>query len=207
MLECLFDHPIDAAIALPGFGLEHFERMRDYGKLAGFGAMLIDTPSDDNRVTWQDGDTRPAITYRLTDPDKRRLRFAAARMVEIMLAAGAREAILTSHEALTATHDAVFRSPSEAGACEKLTFAPNETLVSSAHAQASVKMGEDPRLGMANSRGEVHGMSGLIVCDSSAFPTSCGANPMIAVMTLARYQGRRIAVEQARYFPGRLAHA
>jgi choline dehydrogenase-like flavoprotein len=39
----------------------------------------------------------------------------------------------------------------------------------------------------------------LIVCDSSAFPDSCGANPMISIMTMARYQGRRIAAELARY--------
>jgi choline dehydrogenase-like flavoprotein len=117
-----------------------------------------------------------------------------------MFASGAREAILTSHEPLTPRGNAIFQSASEAGLCERLAFAPNETLVSSAHAQASVKMSEDPRFGMANSRGEVHGVSGLIVCDSSAFPTSCGANPMIAIMSLARYQGRRIAGEQSRYF-------
>jgi choline dehydrogenase-like flavoprotein len=39
----------------------------------------------------------------------------------------------------------------------------------------------------------------LVVCDSSAFPSSCGANPMISIMTMARYQGRRIAGEAARY--------
>jgi len=39
----------------------------------------------------------------------------------------------------------------------------------------------------------------LLVCDSSAFPASCGANPMISIMSLARYQGRRVAAELARY--------
>jgi choline dehydrogenase-like flavoprotein len=199
ILECLFDHPIDAAIALPGFGVEHFELMRSYGKLAGFGAMLVDIPSDSNRVSWDAGEKKPLISYRLTDPDKARLRLAAGRMVEIMFAAGAKQALLTSHEPLTTRGNAIFQAPSEAALCERLAFAPNETLVSSAHVQASVKMSEDPRFGMLSSRGEVHGVRGLIVCDSSAFPTSCGANPMIAIMTLARYQGRRIAGEQTRY--------
>jgi choline dehydrogenase-like flavoprotein len=200
MLECLFDHPIDAAVALPGFGIEHFDLMRNYSKLAGFGAMLVDTPLDSNRVTLSATDGTPQIIYRLSEPDKARLRFAAARMVEIMFAAGASKAILTSHESLTPRGNAIFQSATEAVLCDKLAFSPNETLVSSAHAQASVKMSENPHLGMANSRGEVHGVSGLIVCDSSAFPTSCGANPMIAIMSLARYQGQRIAGEQARYF-------
>ena len=34
---------------------------------------------------------------------------------------------------------------------------------------------------------------------ASSFPTSCGVNPMVAILTLARYQGRRIAAEWARY--------
>jgi choline dehydrogenase-like flavoprotein len=200
MLECLFDHPIDAAIAIPGFGPEHFNLMRNYGNMAGFGAMLVDTPSDENRVAALAGVANPVIEYRLSEPDKERLRFAAVKMVEIMFAAGAKTAILTSHEPLTNRKNAVFQSSSEAALCSKLTFAPNETLISSAHVQASLKMSENPRTGMANSRGEVHGVHGLMVCDSSAFPTSCGANPMIAIMTLARYQGRRVVGERARYF-------
>jgi choline dehydrogenase-like flavoprotein len=198
MFECLFDQPIDAAFALPGFGAEHFSLMRKYDQLAGFGAMLVDVSSPENRVTWE-GDAGTSIRYRLTDFDKKRLRFAAARMVEVMLAAGADEAILTSHEALTPRGDATFNHAGDAKYCENLAFAPNATLVSSAHAQASVKMSEDPRLGSANSRGELHGATNLVICDSSAFPTSCGANPMIAIMTMARYQGRRIAAEWARY--------
>jgi len=62
-----------------------------------------------------------------------------------------------------------------------------------------VKMGEDPRRSVVNSRGESHQVKNLIVCDSSVFPTSCGVNPMISIMTLARYQGKRIAFELARY--------
>jgi choline dehydrogenase-like flavoprotein len=52
---------------------------------------------------------------------------------------------------------------------------------------------------MVDSRGESHAVRNLLVCDSSAFPTSCGANPMISIMALARYQGRRVAAELARY--------
>ena len=52
---------------------------------------------------------------------------------------------------------------------------------------------------MSNSRGETRGVRNLIVCDSSSFPTSCGANPMLSIMTMARYQARRIAGELARY--------
>ena len=198
MFECLFDHPIDAAYALPGFGPAHFALMRQYDHLAGFGTMLVDRSSDDNRVSWS-AESGTSIHYTLTDSDKARLRFAAARMVEIMLAAGAKRAILCSHESLTPNGDAVFTEAAESRYCENLAFTPNQTLISSAHVQSSLKMSADPRLGMLNSRGEIYGVRNTIVCDSSAFPTSCGANPMIAIMTMARYQGRRIAAEWRRY--------
>ena len=50
-----------------------------------------------------------------------------------------------------------------------------------------------------NARGESHQVRNLLVCDSSVFPESCGTNPMLSVMTLARYQGRRILAEWDRY--------
>ena len=60
-------------------------------------------------------------------------------------------------------------------------------------------MGEDPATSVVDSRCESHQVRNLIVCDSSAFPGSCGANPMLSILTLARYQGRRLAAERARY--------
>lgn len=199
MLECLFDHPIDAAIALPGFGAEHFDLMRNYTKLAGFGAMLVDGVSADNRVIWNAERRQADIEYALSESDKARLRYAAQRMVEIAFAAGASEAVLTSEEPICGRDGARFRSSAQAPACRNLQFIPNQTLLSSAHAQASIKMSENPALGSIDSRGEVRGVARLIVCDSSAFPTSCGANPMMAVMSMARYQGKRIAAEWKRY--------
>jgi choline dehydrogenase-like flavoprotein len=59
-------------------------------------------------------------------------------------------------------------------------------------------MGEDPATSVVDSRGRSHHVRDLVVCDSSVFPESCGANPMLSIMTLARYQGRRIAAELGR---------
>ena len=92
-----------------------------------------------------------------------------------------------------------FRKAAEAVHCAALMFGAHQTTLSSSHCQATVKMGEEPASSMVDSRGESHHVRHLIVCDSSAFPDSCGANPMISIMTMARYQGRRIAAELARY--------
>jgi long-chain-alcohol oxidase len=196
--ECLFDHPVAASVALPGIGFDHFSLMSQYAKLAGFGVMLVDTPSQQNRVNWDEA-RGASIRYRLSESDKTRLRYAAHTGVEIMLAAGAKEAVLTSEEQLGTLPAARFKNKNDAALCERLQFAPGQTFLSSAHAQGTAKMGEDAKRSVVNSRGESHQVKNLIVCDSSVFPTSCGANPMIAIMTLARYQSKRIAYEIARY--------
>ena len=50
--ECLFGHPIYAAGMIPGFGTPHFELMKQYQQINGFGVMLVDTPVKQNRVVW-----------------------------------------------------------------------------------------------------------------------------------------------------------
>jgi choline dehydrogenase-like flavoprotein len=116
-----------------------------------------------------------------------------------MLASGAQEAFLASDESLGPLRRPRFKTAAEAQHCQRLKFTRHLTTLSSGHVQATVKMAEDPRLGAVNSRGEAHHLRNLLVCDSSVFPTSCGANPMISVLTMARYQGKRIAAERARY--------
>jgi choline dehydrogenase-like flavoprotein len=198
-LECLFGHPVYGSTVLPTIGPEHFEMMLAYRRIAGFGVMLVDSVDPKNRVEWDAVTGKPRIVYRVAESDKHRLRFAARTGIEIMLAAGAEEALLPSEEAIGPLPRPRFRQAAEARYCQELRFEPHRTTITSAHCQATLKMAEDPRLGTLSSRGESHAVRRLVVCDSSAFPTSCGANPMLSIMTLARYQARRIAAEMARY--------
>src|SRR5207247_2420329 len=146
--ECLFGHPVYGALVIPGIAGEHFDVLRHYSRLAGFGVMLVDEADDANRVEWSAADGKPRIHYRLTAADKERLRYAAARAVEVMFAAGAKEVLLPSDETPR------FNSAGEARRCADLQFAPHRTVITSSHAQASVKMGEDESRTMTNSRGE-----------------------------------------------------
>jgi len=197
--ECLFDHPVNAAIAIPRIGKDHFETMLRYRNLAGFGVMLVDSVTASNRVMWNPSSMKAEITYRLSEHDKSRLRFAARTGVEIMFGAGAEEVFLTSEEPIGPLAYPRFKTVAQAVHCDDLTFRPGATLLTSAHCQATAKMGEDKAASVVNSRCEAHNAKNLIVCDSSSFPTSCGANPMISIMSLARYQGRRIVAERSRY--------
>ncbi|MBV8282107.1 MAG: GMC family oxidoreductase [Candidatus Eremiobacteraeota bacterium] len=197
--ESLFRHPVATAAALPGIGTEQFAIMSRYDKLAGCAAMLVDASDPRNRVIWDDARGAPTIIYRLSAQDKGRLRFGAQRGVEIMLAAGAKEAVLCTEEPLGSLPSARFSTRQDAALCERLEFRPCETTLLSSQCQSTMKMGEDPKRCAVNSRGESYASRNVIVCDASVFPTSCGASPMLAVMTLARYQGKRIANELARY--------
>lgn len=197
--ESLFGQPVYGSLVIPGMGEEHFGVLRELPRLAGFGVMLLDDVDDANRVAWSAGDGKPRIHYQLTAGDRERLRVAAQRGVEIMFAAGAREVLLPSSERIGPLTRPRFSNTDQARYCADLQFEPHRTLITSAHAQGTMKMGEDEQRTMSNSRGETRGVRNLIVCDSSSFPTSCGANPMLSIMTMARYQAHRIAGELARY--------
>ncbi|MCH7682179.1 MAG: GMC family oxidoreductase N-terminal domain-containing protein [Gemmatimonadetes bacterium] len=195
----IFGHPVFGSAILPGFGVEHFNTMRAYTRSAAFGASVFDSVDLANRVEWVPAQGKSFIHYRLGDGDRERFRFAAEKGVEILFAAGAREVLLPSEEPIGPLPAPRFRDARQARYCRELRFAPHLTTITSAHCQATVKMGEDRRRSVVNSRGESHAVRNLLVCDSSVFPTSCGASPMLSVMTMARYQGTRLVAERARY--------
>jgi len=197
--ECLFGHPIYAAGMVPGFGTPHFDMILKYPQINGFGVMLVDTPVKKNRVVWDTYSQKPEIIYRLTVPDKDRLRIAAQKGVEMMFGSGAKEVMLPSEEPVGPLMRPHFNHRSQAIHCKDLQFRPHQTQITSAHCQATVSMGEDHETGILNSRCESKYVKNLMVCDSSSFPDSCGANPMVSIMTMARYQGERISGELARY--------
>ncbi|HWA73177.1 MAG TPA: GMC family oxidoreductase [Polyangiaceae bacterium] len=197
-LECLFGHPLYGSALLPGFGPEHFELMLAFRKLAGFGVMLVDTPHPENRVVWDARRRSYAIRYRLRPADAARLRIAAKTAVEVMFAAGAREVLLPSEEPLGPLASPRFSHPAQAAHLSGLRFLPHQTVITSAHCQATTRMG-DKTQALLDSRCESHFVERLMVVDSSSFPGSCGANPMVSIMSLARYQGLRIAGELGRY--------
>jgi choline dehydrogenase-like flavoprotein len=198
-VECLFGHPVYGSLVLPSIGAEHFELMLKFSRLAGFGVMLIDRVDLNNRVEWSKPQGKSLIHYHLSEGDKERLRFAAQKGIEIMFAGGASEVLLPSEEPVGSLATPRFKKPHEAAYCSDLQFNAHQTTITSAHCQATVKMGEDKSRSMINSRCESHFVKNLIVCDSSSFPESCGANPMLSIMSLARYQGKRIAGEMGRY--------
>ncbi|HLH01960.1 MAG TPA: GMC oxidoreductase [Bryobacteraceae bacterium] len=193
-LESMADQPIYAGIMSPGPALHSYEMIKAFRYLAGFGVMLIDTPQADNRLRL-DANGNPEIDYTLSEDDKRRFAEGVAEAVRIMFQAGAKEVYLPTTEDILEQPKSssqqfepqVFRSADEAASIDKkLRFIPNRTMLSSAHMQATDKMGATPQDSVVGQDFHVWGTQNLFVVDGSVFPTSVGANPMQSIYTIAK---------------------
>ena len=130
--------------------------------------MLIDTPSLENRVTL-DRDGEPQVTYTLSPGDKERFRRGVAEAVRIMFLAGAKEVYLPTTEDIlgndvnqTELQPVILTTIQQAEAvATKLQFIPNRTIVTSAHMQATNKMGADARDSVVSKDFRVWGTEGL----------------------------------------------
>ncbi len=138
-LEAMSADPAYAALMSPGEPLHVFDLVRSYRNLAGFGVMLIDTPSPQNRIVLGVGG-EPAIEYSLAESDKERLRHGVAEATRIMFMAGAKKVFLPTTEDLSGRrsdgemHPVEFASMQEArSAVARLRFIPNRTILTSAH--------------------------------------------------------------------------
>lgn len=197
--ESMADQPLYAALMSPGPALHSFEIVKSYRNLAGFGVMLVDTSQPNNRV-FLDESGSPQIDYTLSEPDKKRFAEGIAEAIRIMFKAGAKEVYLPTTEDLLreGTSDLapsanidftpqVLTSPDQAALVEKnLTFSPNQSIVTSAHMQATNKMGATPNGSVVGQDFHVWGTQGLYIVDGSIFPTSVGANPMQSIYTIAK---------------------
>ena len=193
-LESMAADPAYAAIMSPGPALHSYEYMKALRDLGGFGVMLIDTPEPENRLSL-DEDGTPEITYTLTEDDKRRFRQGIAEAIRIMFKAGAKRSVPATTENILGEADAaaqmkrpqVLTSPDQAETVTKnLQFISNRTIITSAHMQATDKMGSTADTSVVAQDFHVWGTRSLYVVDGSIFPISVGANPMQSIYTIAK---------------------
>lgn len=194
-LESMSAEPLYAAVMSPGPPKHSFEMLMAYRKLAGFGVMLVDTASPENRVRL-DPDGEPVIEYTLSEADKRRFRHGVAVAARVMFRAGAKKVYLPTTEDILGAgapgeiRPAVLTNIGQAAEIEKnLRFVPNRTMITSAHLQATNKMGS-----VVSRDFRVLGTEGLYVVDGSVFPTSVGANPMQSIYTFAKIFADRMGL-------------
>jgi choline dehydrogenase-like flavoprotein len=191
-LESMSAEPLYGAIMAMGPAKYSFGMITSYRNLGGFGVMLIDTPSPNNRVRLN-GDGEPEVDYTLSDADKARFRRGVAEAVRIMFRAGAKQVYIPTNEDILGDNTTgqlqplVLTGIGQADAVEKnLQFIPNRSIVTSAHLQATNKLGASAMDSVVSKDFKVWGTEGLYVVDGSIFPTSIGANPMQSIYTFAK---------------------
>jgi choline dehydrogenase-like flavoprotein len=116
------------------------------------------------------------------------LRRALAEAARIHFAAGARE-VLTLHARRT-----LIPSVGEIDrVLDNADWDDNEISLYSAHPLGTCRMGEDARAAVVDSRGRVHGATGVFVVDGSVLPTSLGVNPQVTILAVAEKNAEWIA--------------
>src|SRR5258705_2976640 len=99
IFETMGGLPAYGAVLIPGNGKQVYENIVKFNVSAGFGVMLVDTPSDSNCITLNDRGN-PVLTYTLSEADKKRFRTGVA----VVQAGGSRGTVPQFHSESYVTH-------------------------------------------------------------------------------------------------------
>jgi choline dehydrogenase-like flavoprotein len=200
--ESMSADPAYAALMSPGPAMHTYAVVHSFLNLAGFGVMLVDTSSPENRLILDEHE-EPRIEYRLSESDKARFREGIAQAVRIMFLAGAKEVYLPTTENIlndpneSQPQAVILTNIRQAELVEKnLRLIPDDSILTSAHMQATDKMGSSPENGVVGRDFHVWGTENLYVVDGSIFPTSIGANPMQSIYTFAKIFADRMNTQK-----------
>lgn len=181
--------PLDSiliAMALPGFGQPHREMMSLLPNLAA-SIVLVKEIDSEGRVRMND-EGRPVLSYDRGPRDRQAMREAIATAARIHFAAGAREVhTLHARSTVLKPDDDIDRILAEA------SWETNDVSLYSAHPLGTCRMGDDPLAAVVDSRGKVHGASGVFVIDGSVLPSSLGVNPQLTILAVSEQHAEWIA--------------
>jgi hypothetical protein len=203
IFETMAGLPAYGALLVPGSGKQVYEEMSRFNDYVGFGCMLVDTPSNGNRIAL-DSAGNTIAEYALSGPDKARFRVGVAVGIRMMFLAGAKKVIIPTNENVLGLNafdpmvGAYLTNIAQADFVERnLQFIPNRTVLTSAHLQATNKIGRADQGAVVSLNQRVYTRAGreianLYAMDSSIFPTSVGANPMQSLYTFAKIFADRL---------------
>ena len=175
-LETLAIPPEMVAGRLSGGGRELVRRFHEYRNIAMWVAAVRAESAGTVKPGLFGG---PVVRYVLDEPDMLRFRKGLAMVARMHFAAGAR-AIIPGIHGLPYT-----LGPDDVGRIEEGPLDPRCYIAILSHLFGGCPMSADPRQGVVDERGKVHGASGLYVVDAAAIPTTLGVNPQHTIMGLA----------------------
>ncbi len=171
-----FPRPDELAPSIAGFGEVHAEVMSRATRLGSFAATICE---ESTGVVRSGRRGKRSVRYRLRDGDRRRLLRAMGVAAELAFAAGAEEV----YPALRSVPR--LSSPDEARALAEARTPLRDFRLDGWHPVGTARMSDDPRGGVTDSSGRLHGLRDLYIADASLFPASTGPNPQLTVMALA----------------------
>jgi choline dehydrogenase-like flavoprotein len=175
-LETLAIPPEMVAGRLPGGGRELVRRFGEYRHIA----MWVAAVRAESHGTVKSGlFGAPVVRYVLDQPDMEKLRDGLAKVTRMHFAAGARAVI-----------PGIFGLPYKIGKdevhrIEEGPLDPRCYVAILSHLFGGCPMSKDPRQGVVDGSGRVHGTSALYVVDASSIPTTLGVNPQHTIMGMA----------------------
>ncbi len=133
----------------------------------------------------------PMVHYSFTPQDEHLLMHSLKTLAKLYFAAGAHSVIPG-----IAGFDGRITHPGRLEALgDSLSSARVSMIIS--HMFGSAVMGGDPQSAVCDPQGQVHGVEGLYVVDSSLFPTSLGVNPQHTIMAMATHVAWGLVEKQA----------
>lgn len=182
--------PMLAGGLLATLGAERQAQMELMPHLSLTGALLHDgfdlgNEEDGGRVGLKDSG-QPKVDYPFTERLRNGLRDATRAVMEIQLAAGAKQA-WSLHPRYARSRDELDRVLADA------PFEPNTISIFVAHVMGGCAMGRDPTKSVVDSRSmRHHEFDNLFVVDGSVYPTSLTVNPQISIYGLASWASEHV---------------
>lgn len=188
-LETIALPPATFAAAMPGWFLDHFEKMRRYRHYAVAGVLIGSQAVGQvkmSRIPILKNFTSPA-RFALPPRDLRKLVDGIGVLTRVWLAAGASRVIPATYRPIELSgEDQIF-------AMEDLILEHEDLGTGSAHVHGGNPMSDDREIGVVNSECRLHEVRNVWIADASVFPTSPMVNPQLTIMGMADYAAARVA--------------
>jgi choline dehydrogenase-like flavoprotein len=183
VVETWFNPPGANAMAMPGFGQAHFDRMMAYARTVAAAPLVRSEASGRVKIDWR-GQT--AVELPISGQEIGRLRrglvllcgaFLAGKVEHAVVGLGNGRKLQTPADLAQLDRDLqdIERNPSKAFRLR----------IGTGHPQGGNAMSADPHIAVVDEQFRLRGFDNLRICDGSVFPDSAGVNPQWTIMALA----------------------
>ena len=178
--------PATLAATLPLLGQAHARWMAQLKNIGSTIGWIDDHPDELGQITLS-ANGGFVVNYPFGPVTTAMLRDVVRKQVQLQMAAGAKEIIVSGSQALT------FKPGDKLDAIDGLAVKAGGLHMGAPHPTGGCAMGSDPGQSVVGSDHRVHGWRNLFVADSSVFPTSVSVDPSFTIMAFSYVAAQSIA--------------